>query len=96
MVVARAGFACDTGTLTGSLAGSLTGSLTGSLFEMASSSQDERERLEHASLRIATNLGPNRFGEGLKRAATMALDFPRRKFRAFERAILFGAMRFRR
>jgi len=70
--------------------------LASRLFEMASSSQDERERLEHASLRIATNLGPNRFGEGLKRAATMALDFPRRKFRAFDRAILFGAMRFRR
>jgi len=70
--------------------------LASRLFEMASSSHDERERLGHASLRIATNLGPNRFGEGLKRAAMMALDFPRRKFRAFDRAILFGAMRVRR
>jgi 1,2-diacylglycerol 3-alpha-glucosyltransferase len=66
------------------------------LFEMASLSDDERDRLGHASRRIATNLRPNRFGEGLKCAATMAIDLPRRKFRAFDRAILFGATRFRR
>ena len=70
--------------------------LASRLFEMASLSDDERESLGHASRRIATNLGPNRFGEGLKRAATMAIDLPRRKFRAFDRAILFGATRFRR
>jgi 1,2-diacylglycerol 3-alpha-glucosyltransferase len=70
--------------------------LASRLFEMASLSDDERERLGDASRRIATNLGPNRFGEGLKRAATMAIDLPRRKFRAFDRAILFGARRFRR
>ena len=66
------------------------------LFEMASLSDDERDRLGDASRRIATNLRPNRFGEGLKCAATMAIDLPRRKFRAFDRAILFGATRFRR
>jgi 1,2-diacylglycerol 3-alpha-glucosyltransferase len=70
--------------------------LASRLFEMASLSDDERERLGYASRRIATNLRPNRFGEGLKRAATMAIDLPRRKFRAFDRAILFGATRFRR
>ena len=70
--------------------------LASRLFEMASLSDDERESLGHASRRIATNLGPNRFGEGLKRAATMAIDLPRRKFRAFDRAILSGATRFRR
>jgi len=70
--------------------------LASRLFEMASLSDDERERLGDASRRIAANLGPDRFGEGLKRAATMAIDLPRRKFRAFDRAILFGAMRFRR
>jgi len=70
--------------------------LASRLFEMASLSDDERERLGHASRRIATDLGPNRFGEGLKRAATMAIDLPPRKFRAFDRAILFGATRFRR
>ena len=70
--------------------------LASRLFEMASLSDDERDRLGHASRRIATNLRPNRFGEGLKRAATMAIDLPRRKFRAFDRAILFGATRFRR
>jgi glycosyltransferase involved in cell wall biosynthesis len=70
--------------------------LASRLFEMTSLSDDERERLGHASRRIATDLGPNRFGEGLKRAATMAIDLPPRKFRAFDRAILFGATRFRR
>ena len=70
--------------------------LASRLFEMASLSDDQRESLGHASRRIATNLGPNRFGEGLKHAATMAIDLPRRKFRAFDRAILFGATRFRR
>ena len=70
--------------------------LASRLFGMASLSDDERESLGHASRRIATNLGPNRFGEGLKRAATMAIDLPRRKFRAVDRAILFGATRFRR
>jgi 1,2-diacylglycerol 3-alpha-glucosyltransferase len=70
--------------------------LASRLSEMVSLSDDERERLGHASRRIATNLGPNRFGEGLKHAATMAIDLPRRKFRAFDRAILFGATRFRR
>jgi 1,2-diacylglycerol 3-alpha-glucosyltransferase len=70
--------------------------LASRLFGMASLSDDERESLGHASRRIATNLEPNRFGEGLKRAATMAIDLPRRKFRAFDRAILFGATRFRR
>ena len=70
--------------------------LASRLSEMVSLSDDERERLGHASRRIATNLGPNRFGEGLKHAATMAIDLLRRKFRAFDRAILFGATRFRR
>src|SRR6266487_6022229 len=70
--------------------------LASRLFEMASLSDEERERLGDASRRIATNLAPNRFGEGLKGAATMAIDLPRRKFRAFDRAILFGATRFRR
>jgi glycosyltransferase involved in cell wall biosynthesis len=70
--------------------------LASRLFEMASLSDDQRERLGQSSRRIAANLGPNCFGEGLKRAATMAIDLPRRKFRAFDRAILFGVMRFRR
>jgi 1,2-diacylglycerol 3-alpha-glucosyltransferase len=70
--------------------------LASRLFEMASLSDEERERLGQASHRIATNFGPNRFGEGLKRAATMAIDLPQSKFRAFDRAILFGARRFRR
>ena len=70
--------------------------LASRLFEMASLSGDEHKRLEDASRRIAANFGPERFGEGLKRAATMAIDLPRRKFRAVDHAILFGAKRFRR
>jgi 1,2-diacylglycerol 3-alpha-glucosyltransferase len=69
--------------------------LASRLFAMASLSDNERDRLGHASRRIATHLGPNRFGEGLKGAGTMAIDLPRSKFRVFDRAILFGATRFR-
>jgi len=70
--------------------------LASRLFEMASLSDDEHKRFEDASRRIAMNFGPERFGEGLKRAATMAIDLPRRNFRAVDHAILFGATRFRR
>ncbi len=70
--------------------------LASRLFEMASLSDDEHKRFEDASRRIAVNFGPERFGEGLKRAATMAIDLPRRNFRAVDHAILFGATRFRR
>src|SRR5205814_5231721 len=47
------------------------------LSEMASLSDEERERLADASRRIAANVEPNQFGEGLKRAAAMAIDLPR-------------------
>ena len=66
------------------------------LCEMASLSQDGRKRLEEASHRIAAKFGPERFGEGLTRAAKVAIELPRKKFGALERAFLFGAMRYRR
>jgi glycosyltransferase involved in cell wall biosynthesis len=52
--------------------------LASRLFEMASLSNDERERFGVASRRIAANFGPERFGEGLKRAAELALARPRK------------------
>ncbi len=70
--------------------------LASRLFEMASLSDHERERFGDASRKIAATFGPNRFGEGLERAAIMATDLPQRKFRVFHSAILFGAKRFRR
>ena len=66
------------------------------LCEMASLSQDGRKRLEEASRRIAANFGAERFGEGLTRAAKVAIELPRKKFGALERAVLFGAMGYRR
>ena len=52
--------------------------LASRLFEMASLSDDEHKRFEDASRRIAANFGPERFGEGLTRAAELALIRPRK------------------
>jgi 1,2-diacylglycerol 3-alpha-glucosyltransferase len=52
--------------------------LASRLFEMASLSDNEHKRFENASRRIAANFGPERFGEGLKRAAELALIRPRK------------------
>ena len=70
--------------------------LASRLFEMASLSDHERERFGHASGKIAANFGLERFGEGLERAARKAIELPRKKFRTPERALLFGALRYRR
>jgi 1,2-diacylglycerol 3-alpha-glucosyltransferase len=67
--------------------------LASRLFETASLSDDKRKGLGDASRRIAANFGPGRFGEGLKRAARMAIELPRKKFEALERALLFGTIR---
>jgi 1,2-diacylglycerol 3-alpha-glucosyltransferase len=68
--------------------------LASRLFEMASTSDDVRARLQSASLRIAANFGPERFGEGLECAAKMASELPQKKIRLFDRALLTGLMRF--
>ena len=44
------------------------------LLQMASLSDDERRRLGDASYRIAANVAPERFGEGLEEAAQLALS----------------------
>jgi 1,2-diacylglycerol 3-alpha-glucosyltransferase len=48
------------------------------LLQMASLSNDERRRLGDASYRVAANVVPERFGEGLEHAALVALNQPRK------------------
>src|SRR6266446_349803 len=48
--------------------------LVSRLLQMASYSDDERRRLGDASYTIAANFAPKRFGEGLERAAQLALS----------------------
>jgi len=48
------------------------------LSQMASLSDDERKSLSDASYRISANFAPERFGEGLERAARLARSRPRK------------------
>jgi glycosyltransferase involved in cell wall biosynthesis len=64
------------------------------LFKMAALSDDERKRLGHASYRIAENFSPERFGEGLDRAARVALEITPNKFGVVDRALLFAAAKY--
>jgi len=61
------------------------------LLQMVSLSADERRRLGEASYRIAANFAPDRFGEGLKQAAAVALKLPQRKPGVIDRALLLAA-----
>lgn len=63
--------------------------LTGRLLEMASLSEEERKRFGENSRRIAANFAPERFGEGLERAASMAMRVPQKRFGVMDRALLF-------
>jgi 1,2-diacylglycerol 3-alpha-glucosyltransferase len=58
------------------------------LLEMASLSDQERRQLGQKSYEIAANFAPERFGEGLERAATMAMGVPQKRFGAIDRALL--------
>jgi 1,2-diacylglycerol 3-alpha-glucosyltransferase len=62
--------------------------LTARLLEMASLSDEERKRLGDNSYRIAANFGPERFGEGLERAASVAMGVPQKRFGVMDRALL--------
>jgi len=62
--------------------------LTGRLLKMASLSGEERKQLGENSYRIAANFAPERFGEGLERAARMAMGVPQKKFGPIDRALL--------
>ena len=58
------------------------------LLEMASVSDEERKHMGDTSYRIAANFVPQRFGEGLERAASVAMGPPRKRFGVMDRALL--------
>jgi len=62
--------------------------LTARLLEMASLSDEERKRLGDNSYRIAANFAPERFGEGLERAASVVMGIPQKRFGVMDRALL--------
>jgi glycosyltransferase involved in cell wall biosynthesis len=65
------------------------GELTARLLNMASLSDEERKHLGENSHRIAANFAPERFGEGLERASTMAMGVPHKRCGVMDRALLF-------
>jgi glycosyltransferase involved in cell wall biosynthesis len=62
--------------------------LTTRLLEIVSLSDDERKHLGDNSYRIASNFAPERFGEGLERAATVAMGVPQKRYGVIDRALL--------
>jgi 1,2-diacylglycerol 3-alpha-glucosyltransferase len=70
--------------------------LAARLLELASLSDEERKHLGDASSRIAANFAPERFGEGLEQAATVAAKDARKTVGLMERTLLFAAARFGR
>jgi glycosyltransferase involved in cell wall biosynthesis len=70
--------------------------LTARLLEMATLSEHDLECFAEASRRIAARFGPERFAEGLERAATMATKFTPKRFGVMDRALLLAAARYGR
>jgi hypothetical protein len=70
--------------------------LAARLLEMASLSYEERKQLGQASYAIAANFAPERFGEGLEQAATMASTLEQKRFGVIDRALLLAAAKFGR
>jgi 1,2-diacylglycerol 3-alpha-glucosyltransferase len=64
------------------------------LLKMATLSDGERRRLADASYGIAANFSPERFGEGLERAARVAMELAPRRFGVIDRALLFAGARY--
>ena len=62
--------------------------LTAGLLRMASLSDQERKHLGDASYKIAANFTPEHFGEGLERAARVAMGDPQKRFGVMDRALL--------
>jgi glycosyltransferase involved in cell wall biosynthesis len=62
--------------------------LAARLLEMTSLSAQERKHLGENSYRIASNFTPERFGEGLERAASVAMGIPQKRFGLVNRALL--------
>jgi glycosyltransferase involved in cell wall biosynthesis len=70
--------------------------LTARLLEMGLLSDQERKRLGETSYRIAANFGPERFGEGLERAASVAMEVRQKRFGVMDRALLVVTGRYTR
>src|SRR6266481_6352174 len=70
--------------------------LAARLLEMASLSEHDLECFAEASRKIAARFGPERFAEGLERAATMATKFTPQRFGVMDRALLLAAARYGR
>jgi len=66
------------------------------LLEMAKLSDEERKHLSHNSYGIAVNFVPERFGEGLERAANVAMQVPQKRFGIIDRALLVVAASYAR
>jgi glycosyltransferase involved in cell wall biosynthesis len=66
------------------------------LLEMASLSDQERKRIGENSYGIAANFAPERFGEELERAASMAMEVPQKRFGVMDRALLLVAASYAR
>ena len=56
------------------------------LLEMASLSDEDRKQLGDNGYRIAANFAPELFGEGLERAARVAMGVPQKRFGVMDRA----------
>jgi 1,2-diacylglycerol 3-alpha-glucosyltransferase len=63
------------------------------LLEMASLSDQEHKDLGDNSYRIAANFAPERFGEGLERAASVAMGVPQKRLGVLDRALLLAGAR---
>jgi 1,2-diacylglycerol 3-alpha-glucosyltransferase len=70
--------------------------LAARLLEITSLPDEDRPQLREASYRIAANFAPERFGEGLERAATAAMARPRRKRGIVDQAVLLAAAKYGR
>jgi len=66
------------------------------LLKMTTLSDDERMRLRDASYSVAANFAPERFGEGLERAARVAMELTPKRFGVIDRALLFAGARYGR
>ena len=70
--------------------------LAARLLEVASLSDQERKHLGDASYRVAANFAPERFGEGLERAASVAMEVLQKRLGVMDRALLLVTRRYTR
>jgi len=68
--------------------------LAAQMLKMTTLPHDERRRLADASYGIAANFSAERFGEGLERAAKVAMELAPRRFGVIDRALLFAGARY--